>query len=129
MGNADAYEAQRHHRVAAAQVGGRAAPPAADALQPLHGAGPLLASRGLAPDRGRPQLCVPPSQPLTRPRRPQEADAGDDGGLRNEDGVAGTKRVGDAFLGAATKEVFGALAAAGTSVEARVNSRKHFRER
>ncbi len=52
-----------------------------------------------------------------------------DSGLRNEDGLAGTRRAGDAFLGAATKEVFGALAAAGTSVEARVNSRKHFRER
>lgn len=47
--------------------------------------------------------------------------------LENAGGVAGTARQGDAFAAAASRDVFSALS--GASLEARVNSRKHFAQR
>lgn len=39
------------------------------------------------------------------------------------------RRPGDTFLAAATQEVYGSMMGSGTSLEARIGSRKHFNER
>lgn len=64
-----------------------------------------------------------------RLQRAKEADAAADGQIvANAGGVTG--REGDAFAKAASKDVFGALTASGgVSLEARINSRKHFNAR
>lgn len=63
---------------------------------------------------------------ITRAREEEVADAGRV--VANAGGVAGTSREGDAFLAAASRDVYGALGK-GASLEARVNSRRHFAER
>jgi hypothetical protein len=151
MGNAEAHDAQRHLRVVVAQVGCPLGAWQRAAGDDATSGAQRRRTLCLAEEAGR--CALQPAPPLGTPcaqaqlcasiqlaccwhthaphplNHAQEAEAGDSGGLRNADGMAGTRRAGDAFLGAATKEVFGALAAAGTSVEARINSRKHFRER
>jgi len=61
------------------------------------------------------------------------ADAAADGGANGAGGAPAApvpgKRPGDSFLAAATAEVYGSLMASGTSLEARIGSRKHFQQR
>jgi L-aminopeptidase/D-esterase-like protein len=66
---------------------------------------------------------------LQRLQRAAQQDASDAAGpgLANVNGVAGSAREGDVFLAAASRDVYGALH--GASLEARVNSRKHFTQR
>ncbi len=59
--------------------------------------------------------------------RDMEAAEAQGGMVANASGVAGVAREGDAFLAAASRDVYGALANA--SIQDRVGSRKHFVQR
>lgn len=56
-----------------------------------------------------------------------DVEADTKGRVANTGGVTGGVREGDAFLGAASRDVYGALA--GADLAARVNSRRHFAQR
>jgi hypothetical protein len=65
---------------------------------------------------------------LGRLQRAHEAEAAQgDGTVANTAGLSGAAREGDAFLQAASRDVYGALSK--TSIGDRVGSRKHFVER
>jgi len=59
-----------------------------------------------------------------RLQRAAAADAARDGVVANSGGVSGAVREGDAFMKAASRDVYGALS--GASISDRVNSRKHY---
>ncbi|KAF5839880.1 hypothetical protein DUNSADRAFT_18423 [Dunaliella salina] len=59
-----------------------------------------------------------------RLQRAAAADAARDGVVANTGGVSGAVREGDAFMKAASRDVYGALS--GASISDRVNSRKHY---
>ncbi len=67
-------------------------------------------------------------QRTERVKRARDAEVSTEGRLvANAGGVTG--REGDAFLKAASRDVYGALSASAGSLEARVSSRKHFNAR